>query len=204
MDELLEELWRTGQDNDANPSLPRDELLMNITPDTGALLELLICSMGARRILELGTSDGYSTLWLTKAAGRTGGHVTTVEKSPKKTLLAKENFARVGLEQRVTFIESEIGSYLSRHETDTFDFIFLDADRENYLTYFDSLTRMLSPGGDMDNRQRIIPCTGNGAIHATYGGDILPEACYSCWQGRACGTKSQIMMRRAGCIRTEN
>ncbi|MCL6445204.1 MAG: O-methyltransferase [Alicyclobacillus sp.] len=147
VDELLDELWRTGQENDANPSLSRDELFLNITPDTGELLELLACSIGAKRILELGTSNGYSTLWLAKAVLRTGGHVTTVDNNPKKTLLARDNFVRVGMQQHVTFVESDILEYLRIHESESFDFIFLDADRPNYTSYFAILTKMLDTGG---------------------------------------------------------
>lgn len=147
VDELLDELWRSGQENDSNPLLARDELYLNITPDTGELLELLVCSIGAKRILELGTSNGYSTLWLTKAVLRTEGHVITVEKNPKKTFLARSNFDRLGMDQYVTFVESDIQKYLETHESDSFDFIFLDADRPNYTSYFPLLTKVLVAGG---------------------------------------------------------
>ena len=75
----------------------RKEKMLNITPDTGPFLALLIHAMKARRILEIGTSNGYSTLWLADAAQRVGGRVTRLEVLPDKAEMARRNFARPGL-----------------------------------------------------------------------------------------------------------
>ena len=73
---LLDELARFGDDNDARET-ERPRRMLNITPDTGRLLSILVRSAGATRILEVGTSNAYSTIWLADAARETGGSVTT-------------------------------------------------------------------------------------------------------------------------------
>src|SRR3954468_7021134 len=73
----------------------------NVEPETAELLGVLIRTKRARRVLEIGTSNGYSTIWLADAAAATGGTVLTVEIEPSRTALARENLARAGLEDRV-------------------------------------------------------------------------------------------------------
>ena len=91
MDSLLEalkiELERFGEENDG-VTVERSQRMLNITRDTGEFLSALVRATAARRILEIGTSNGYSTLWLAEAARATGGTVTTVEFSEYKFGLA--------------------------------------------------------------------------------------------------------------------
>src|SRR5262249_39147443 len=93
---LLLELERFGTENDARAS-QRSEKMLNIAPETGELLALLIQAVKARRILEIGTSNGYSTLWLADAARTLSGRVVTVEVSAAKAELARQNIERAGL-----------------------------------------------------------------------------------------------------------
>src|SRR5437868_2685738 len=93
---LLDELARFGDDNDARET-ERARRMLNITPDTGRLLWILIRSARATRILEIGTSNAYSTIWLADAARETGGRVTTLELNPAKVELARANLTRAGL-----------------------------------------------------------------------------------------------------------
>src|SRR5690349_21686084 len=93
---VIAEVGAFGQATDARET-ERPKRMLNITSDTGQLLRILVRSTGARRILEIGTSNGYSTLWLACAATETGGHVTTLERAADKTNMARANFERAGL-----------------------------------------------------------------------------------------------------------
>jgi predicted O-methyltransferase YrrM len=89
---LLSELERFGEAND-NATAERPRRMLNITRDTGELLSVLVQATSARCVLEIGTSNGYSTLWLASAARVTGGAVTTVELSDYTVGLARQNFS---------------------------------------------------------------------------------------------------------------
>ncbi len=142
---LLDELARFGDDNDARET-ERARRMLNITPETGRLLWILVRSARATRILEVGTSNGYSTIWLADAARATGGRVTTLELNPAKVKLARENLARAGLADRVEVLEGRAVDSLGTLPG-PLDFVFLDADRGNYLTYLELVVPRLVPGG---------------------------------------------------------
>jgi len=142
---LLDELARFGDDNDARET-ERARRMLNITPETGRLLWILARSARATRILEVGTSNGYSTIWLADAARATGGRVTTLELNPAKVKLARENLARAGLADRVEVLEGRAVDSLGTRPG-PFDFVFLDADRGSYLTYLELVVPRLVPGG---------------------------------------------------------
>lgn len=146
LDVLKAELERFGEANDAvNTERPRR--MLNITRDTGEFLSVLVRAMLARRVLEIGTSNGYSTLWLAEAARDIGGSVTTVELSPFKIGLASENFARSGLTPFITSLHDDAGRVLERTEDGAFDLIFLDSERPEYPGWWPHLQRVLRPGG---------------------------------------------------------
>ena len=142
---LLDELAEFGRGNDARET-ERGKRLLNITPETGRFLGILIKSMHAKHILEVGTSNGYSTIWLAWAACDTGGHVTTIERAADKVAMARTNLARAGLVERVT-VRKGVALDLLTHLAGRFDLIFLDADRPNYLAYLDPLLMLLRKGG---------------------------------------------------------
>ena len=142
---LLDELAEFGRVNDARET-ERSRRMLNITPEVGRLLSMLARVLRARRILELGTSNGYSTIWLAWAASATGGHVTTVEAAPHKIAMARDNLARAGLAGRVTVREGRILDVLPTI-TAPVDMILLDADRPSYMAYFETLLRILRVGG---------------------------------------------------------
>src|SRR6516165_10299247 len=96
LDSVLAELEQFGKANDASIT-ERARRMLNITRDTGEFLAVLVRATLARRVLEIGTSNGYSTLWLASAARTIGGTVTTVELTDHKVGLASANFARAGL-----------------------------------------------------------------------------------------------------------
>jgi len=146
LDELLSELERFGKINDgANAERPRR--MLNITRDTGELLAVLVRATVARRVLEIGTSNGYSTLWLASAARAIGGTVTTVELSEYKMELATANFARSDLASCITLLHEDAGRVLRRAADGAFDLVFLDSERPEYPGWWPDLKRVLRPGG---------------------------------------------------------
>jgi predicted O-methyltransferase YrrM len=143
---LLSELERFGAAND-NATAERPRRMLNITRDTGEFLAVLIQATSARRVLEIGTSNGYSTLWLASAAGAIGGAVTTVELSDYKVGLARQNFSRSGLAASITLVQDDAGRVLERAGAASFDLVFLDAERPEYPGWWLHLKRVLRPGG---------------------------------------------------------
>ena len=115
---------------------------------TGEFLRDLVLQEKPKVILELGTSIGYSTLWLAHAAREYSGHVYTIEKQEKKCVIAKENVSEVGLQDSVTFINAEIAPTLdglgSMLGDKKINFLFMDADRGHYHKYLKQLENFLS------------------------------------------------------------
>ena len=143
---LLVELEEFGKANDA-VTTERPRRMLNITRDTGEFLAVLVRATGARRVLEIGTSNGYSTLWLASAARATGGAVTTVEAAPYKVGLASANFARAGLACTIQLLHEDAGRVLGRSADAAFDLVFLDSERSEYPGWWPDLRRVLRPGG---------------------------------------------------------
>ena len=143
---LLEELESFGAENDAQVTDHKSKML-NITHETGAFLALMVRAIKARRILEIGTSNGYSTLWLAYAVQQSGGRVVTVERSPLKAELAQRNFERAGFSSAITVHLAEAGRFYEEQSNSSYEFIFLDSDRGEYIGWWPSLRRILVAGG---------------------------------------------------------
>lgn len=143
---LLSELEQFGATHDA-AGAARAQRMLNITRDTGEFLAVLVYASKARRILEIGTSNGYATLWLADAAASLDGTVTTLEHSPAKVALAAANFARAGLGHAIRQIEGEAGAALGGFAEGEFDLIFLDSERSEYLGWWHDIQRVLRRGG---------------------------------------------------------
>jgi predicted O-methyltransferase YrrM len=142
--ELLRELEAFGKANDAASSDRRQKML-NITHDTGVFLSMLIQAGRARSVLEIGTSNGYSTLWLADAVGESGV-VTTIEMATHKIEMAERNFERAGVAARIRQVTDEAGRFMATCRDAEYDFIFLDSDREQYVDWWSELRRILRPG----------------------------------------------------------
>ena len=146
LESLKTELERFGAANDAAVR-ERPRLMLNITRDTGEFLSVIVHATLARRVLEIGTSNGYSTLWLAEAARTVGGSVTTVERAEYKVGLASTTFLRSGLAPFITLVHDDAGRFLGQSDAGAYDLIFLDSERSEYPGWWPQLRRVLRPGG---------------------------------------------------------
>jgi predicted O-methyltransferase YrrM len=146
LDTVKAELERFGEANDA-ATTERPRRMLNITRDTGEFLAVLVRATAARRVLEIGTSNGYSTIWLADAARAIGGSVTTVEVAEYKIGLATTNFARSGLSPFIKLVPDDAGRVLQRSDPSAYDLIFLDSERPEYPGWWPHIRRVLRPGG---------------------------------------------------------
>ena len=120
--------------------------MMNVPIEDGRVLRLLTEAAGAKHVVEIGTSNGYSGIWFCLALRTTGGKLTTHEIDERRASLARENFKRAGVDKLVTLIMGDA------HETvknlkEPIDILFLDADKEGYIDYLNKLLPLVRPGG---------------------------------------------------------
>ncbi|UVE67532.1 O-methyltransferase [Burkholderia pyrrocinia] len=121
---------------------------INVAPNQGKLLQLLATIRGARRILEVGTLGGYSTIWLARALPP-GGTLVTLELNPEHAKVATRNIARAGFAEVVSVIVGSAKDSLARlvdAGDAPFDFIFIDADKDNNPVYLDAALKLSRPG----------------------------------------------------------
>jgi predicted O-methyltransferase YrrM len=143
---LLDDLHRDGVEHDAaKPS--RLDRLRNLEPATAAVLALLVHATEARSVLELGTSNGYSTLWLADAVATNGGRLTSVEVDPERSAQADQNLRTAGLREVVELRVEDVADTLTRSAAGEWDLIFLDAERSAYASYWPDLVHVLRPRG---------------------------------------------------------
>jgi predicted O-methyltransferase YrrM len=122
---------------------------IQISPGQGKFLYLLARLCGARRILELGTLGGYSTIWLGRSLGAEG-RVVTLECNPQHAEVARANLARAGLADRAEVIVGpalETLPQIAARGDGPFDMVFIDADKDNYPEYLQWALRLTRPGG---------------------------------------------------------
>jgi predicted O-methyltransferase YrrM len=146
LEDLLSTLYRNGADHDAALE-DRLARLRNLEPPTARLLAVLARGLRAKRLLELGTSNGYSTIWLADAARACGGELTSVEIEPARMAEADENLRRARLEASVELRLEDARACLAQSADASWDLIFLDAERSAYVSYWPDLVRTLSAGG---------------------------------------------------------
>jgi predicted O-methyltransferase YrrM len=143
---FLVELEAFSKKNDAETT-DHSRKMRNIKRETGQFLLLLIRAMKAKRVLEIGTSNGYSTLWLAHAIQALDGKVTTLDHSQYKVDLARANFARAELGRWIDSRLVDAGDFLKQQASDSLDLIFLDSEREEYVGWWADLQRVLARGG---------------------------------------------------------
>ncbi len=130
---------------------------MNVPLEDGRLLRLLTETVGAKHVVEVGTSNGYSGIWFCLALRTTGGKLTTYEIDARRASLARQNFARAGVDGLITLIEGDAHKEVTKLEA-PIDVLFLDADKEGYVDYLEKLLPLVRPGGlilahNMNGRQ---------------------------------------------------
>jgi predicted O-methyltransferase YrrM len=145
---IAAEVFTPGRDYDAGQS-NRLQRLRNVEPDTAELLGVLVRATRARRVLEIGTSNGHSTLWLADAAEAVGGRVETLDIDPRRTELACANLERAQLSAVVECRTIGAAQALGEYPDGAWDFVFLDAERPEYPGYWPNLRRALAPGATL-------------------------------------------------------
>jgi predicted O-methyltransferase YrrM len=143
-------------DDIANLMARRDEFLLPVGPDTGRVLNILIKSAKARSILELGTSYGYSTIWLAEAARETGGRVASLELADYKAKYAREALGRAGLADHVDIHVGSAVETLPRL-AGPYDFVLVDLWKELYVTCLDLVYPKLEHGAFVAADNMIYP-----------------------------------------------
>lgn len=116
-----------------------------IRKETKSLLKVLLCMQKPMNILEVGTAIGFSALVMSEYAPESS-HITTIEKYEKRIPIARENFRRAGKEDKITLIEGDALEVM-KGLTGSYDFIFMDAAKGQYIHYLPEVLRLLSPGG---------------------------------------------------------
>jgi predicted O-methyltransferase YrrM len=165
---FLRKLEEQGRTHDAQES-EHSRKLLNLEPETAEIVSILARSISARRVLEIGTSNGYSTIWLAAAIGPEGGRVITIDRSPEKQEMARANLAQAGVLKTLP---------------GPFDFVFFDADRisapeqlalllpklahpalilaDNALSHPDQIAGYLAAIAGLQNVQHIVIPVGKG------------------------------------------
>jgi predicted O-methyltransferase YrrM len=140
---------------------PQDRMLA-ITKETGELLNMILRLKKAKNVLEVGTSTGYSTVWCAEAIMENSGKITTIEKNPNKIKRAKENFEKAEILELIEIKEGvaiKILEEMSNQDKNNnfFDFVLIDADKENILEYFDLIFPMVKTGGIIITDNMLYP-----------------------------------------------
>ncbi len=123
--------------------------MMNVPMGDGRILRLLAESTGAKHVVEIGTSNGFSGIWFCLALRKTGGKLTTYELNKERAALARKNFKRAGVDELVTLIEGDahVEAPKLKDKDTTIDILFLDADKSGYIDYLNKLLPLVRPGG---------------------------------------------------------
>ncbi len=143
---FLSRLKAFGEAND-RVAASRSDKMLNITADTGLFLWMLIRARKPRRLLEVGTSNGYSTIWWADALNEPGQTLITLEANPKKVVQARANFKEAEVADRIELIEGDAGHFLRAAETASFDWVFLDSERSEYVGWWPDLLRVTAADG---------------------------------------------------------
>lgn len=133
----------------------RGQEMLAITADTGMFFSILLKAIRARRVLEVGTSAGFSTLWLADAIGKKG-RITTIEMDQQKVERARKNFKQAGVD-RLVEVKQGVALDVLRTLRGRFDFVLLDADKENIIEYFDLVLPLVRVGGIIAADNMLFP-----------------------------------------------
>ncbi|MEK0318623.1 MAG: O-methyltransferase [Nitrosopumilus sp.] len=143
-------------------NVTHEDRMLAITKETGELLNMILRLKNAKNMLEVGMSTGYSTIWCAEAISMQSGKIITIEQNPSKIKRAKENFQKAGVTDTITIkkgLAMQILTELSLQQRykDFFDFVLIDADKENVIEYFDLILPMVSAGGVIVTDNMLYP-----------------------------------------------
>ena len=180
--ELLAEIKQQGVENDKRET-NRGRRMLNLEPDTARLLSILVRSSRATRVLEVGTSNGYSTIWLASAVAEAGGRVISIDRNPEKQAMARKNLRRADLIDSVDLRLGE-ASAVVREINGPFDLVFFDGDRtsapeqlrlllpklasavlvvaDNVLSHPREIARYLAAVGKLEGFDHVVVPIGKG------------------------------------------
>ena len=149
LSQFVEKLYADGVAHDAGQ---QDRLLKrrNLEPASADLLSLVLRFAGARRVVEIGTANGYSTIWLADAVGDTDGHIVSIDTEATddaRRNLALADAVQPGLANRVEFRQEDGGAYLTSLADGSVDLLFLDAERVEYPRWWPHPVRVVRAGG---------------------------------------------------------
>ena len=136
--------------------ISRNQRHLNVRAEDGRLLRVLAESIGAKQVVEIGTSTGYSGLWLALALRATGGRLTTFEIDAGRAAMAQENFKRAQLQDLVTLVLGDAHEEVVKVRG-PIDLLFIDADKEGYVDYLEKLAPKVRPGGLIVSDNMQIP-----------------------------------------------
>lgn len=132
--------------------------MLAITPETARFYHKILSGIKARTILELGTSTGYSTLWFADAIMQNKPRIITIEGNPVKVEMAQANFEAAGISGMIKIRHGQILDVLQdMPDTPTFDFVLIDADKENVMEYFDLVLPKTRIGGIIATDNVLLP-----------------------------------------------
>ncbi len=165
--EILQNLENTAQE------------FWNVDRQSANFLNMLVKALNIQNALELGTSNGYSAIWIAQALKQTGGRLTTIEFWDKRLNVAVENFKACAVD---TIITPKLGSacdILASMQDERFDFVFMDANKLEYIKYFELIHPILKPGGVIlaDNitshSKKVEPYLNEILNHPQYQSELL-------------------------------
>ena len=158
--EALEE--RSNLERTRKVDVAPKERMLAITEDTGRLINMMIHLAHAKNALEIGMSVGYSTIWCAEAVLKQSGKVIAIEQDAEKIRRAEKNFRKAGIRNNIIIkrgLAMDILSQLNaeKENREFFDFVLIDADKENVIKYFDLVLPMVSVGGIVVTDNMLYP-----------------------------------------------
>lgn len=161
---VLKKLEKRSRLEESNQiDVNHDERMLAITEDTGQFYNLFLKAIKAKRVLEIGTSVGYSTIWFADAILENDGKIITIEQNSFKISRAESNFKESKVENIIEIIEGQAIQIIKqladkiKTEQEKFDFVFLDADKELNIEYFDLVLPMVKVGGIIATDNILYP-----------------------------------------------
>lgn len=146
---------QSEKERSGKTKVARGQEMLAITVDTCVFFSILLKAIRAKRVLEVGTSAGFSTIWLAEAIGKKG-RIITIEMEPRKVERARKNFKQAGVD-RVIEIKQGVALDVLRTLKGKFDFVLLDADKENIIEYFDLVLPLVRAGGIIAADNMLFP-----------------------------------------------